>query len=152
MTHRACQIIDAVADAIKSTVPSNINVYAHRRESLAEDQDELPAISVDFGEDEPIGDDGSDKLDGTITSLLTVNVSGLASDIEESLLRRSLLQLRTHAHVAIKRNKDLGLPFVLDTHYGGANPPDVNVEGDTLIGELTSVWGVRYELRLDTPE
>ncbi len=152
MTHRADQIIDAVVDAIKSFVPSNIKVYPHRRMSLIDDQDELPAISVDYGEDEPIGDDGSEFLDGNIASLLTVNVTGLASEIEESLLRRSLLELRAHVHVAVKRNKDLGLPFVLDTHYGGANQPDVNVDGDTLIGELTSVWGVRYERNLNTPE
>ena len=151
MSHRAAQIIDAVAAAITATAPSGHKVFTHRRESLSEEQDELPAHSVDFGEDQPV-EAGSTHLDGTIGSLLTVNVTSVTTAVEEHLLRALLLEMRAEVHVAIKRTQDLELPFVIDTHYGGANPPEVDVSGDTLVGELTSVWGVRYEMPLHSPE
>lgn len=152
MTHRADQIIEAVTKAIESFVPSTIKVYAHRRLSLAEDQDELPAISVDFGEDQPTGDDGSSLMDGTIASLLTLNITGIATSFDEPQLRRQLLQIRAYVHGGIKQNHNVGLPFVIDTHYGGANPPEFDVSSDMLVGELTSAWGVRYEMNLNNPE
>ena len=116
MTHRADQIIDAVTDAINSFTPSTVKGYAHRRLSLSEDQDELPAITVDFGEDTPTGDDGSAGLEGMIESLLTVNVTGLAVAPDEPTLRRTLLELRAQAHVAIKKTADQGMDFGIDTH------------------------------------
>lgn len=152
MTHRADQIVDAIVDAIATWSPSTVKVYAHRRLSLSDDQDELPAISVDFGEDTPVGEEGSYLTDGTIQSLLTVNVTALATAVDEASLRRELLRLRAHVHVAINKVRGLGLPFVIDTHYGGANPPEVDVSGDAPIGELTTPWGVRYEMTLNTPE
>lgn len=152
MTHRVEQIIDAMTEVINSVTPSTVKVYAHRRLSLSEDQDELPAISVDFGEDQPADGDGSHDLGGTIQSLLTINVTGLVAATDEPTLRRKLLDLRTDVHIAINKNTGLGLPFVLDTHYGGANPPASDVSSEVIIGELTSVWGVRYEMNHDNPQ
>ena len=153
MTHRADQIIEAVAEAIRSVAPSTVNVYTHRRESLSEDENELPSISVDFGEDEPFaGPDAAFLTDGTIQSLLTVNVTGAATALDEVELRRTLLDLRSTAHIGVRRNAALGLPFVIDTHYGGANAPVVDVSGGWPVGELTAPWGVRYEMNPDSPE
>lgn len=152
MSHRADQVVDAAVDAIASFVPSTVSVYAHRRLSLAEDQDELPGITVDYGEDVPVASDGSDLLDGSIESLLTLNVTGIAIEFDEKNLRRKLLDLRSYVHQAIQANQGLQLPFVIDVHYGGALPPDISIEGDQLSGELTSQWGVRYEMKPNTPE
>jgi len=147
--HPANEIIEAVAEAIRAVAPSGVSVHVHRRDSLSEL--ELEAISVDFGDDEPLSDgEGAILLDGTIESVLTVNVTGAAKATDEKELRVKLLGLRTIAHIAIRRQRYL-LPFVTSTHYGGANPPDVNTEGDILFGELTSPWGVRYEMPGDGP-
>lgn len=151
MSHRADQIVEAVVAAIATSGPSTRKVFAHRRLSLSEEHDELPAHSVDFGEDTPI-DAGASFTDGTIASLLTVNVTHVAVAAEEHILRRLLLDMRAEVHIAIKAVRDLGLDFVIDTHYGGANPPEVDVTGTMLVGELTSVWGVRYEMPLHSPE
>lgn len=152
MTHRADQILEAVADAIRSVVDSTVNVYVHRRDSLSDGESELPAISVDYGTDDAIGD-GEDAflLDGTIESLLTVNLTAAAVATDSPELRRKLLELRTLGHRGIRRQVQL-LPFVKGTHYGGANEPDVNTEGEQIVGELTSPWFVRYEMDPDNPE
>ena len=157
MTHRADQIIEAAAEAIDSWTPSIVRVFTHRRESLAEDHDELPAISVDFGEDEPfdaadVSDGGAFLMDGTFQSLLTLNITGAALARDEPELRRELLKLRTYVHIGIRRHPTLSLPFVIDTHYGGANTPIVDTSGDIIVGELTAPWGVRYEMNPDSPE
>lgn len=152
MTHRAAQIIDAVTQAVSVHVPSGVRAYSHRRLTLSGDYDELPAITVDFGEDQPVDGPGSSELEGLIVSLLTVNVTAIVADPDEHQLRRRLLELRADVHRALMSNLDLGLAFVLDTHYGGASPPEFDVAGDQLVGELTSQWGVRYEMQLDNPE
>ena len=151
MTHRADQIIDAIASYVKAYSPSTVEVHTHRRLSLSCDE-ELPAISIDFGEDTPFAGDGSSMLDGTIESLLTVNVTAVASDVEERALRKKLLEMRTHVHRAIKTVRKLELEFVTGTLYGGALAPEVDVSGDAIIGELTSQWGVIYEMDEDNPE
>lgn len=152
MMHKADQIVDAVVSAIKANASSEVKVYAHRRLSLAEDQDELPGISVDFGEDTPVGEPGAYELDGTIHSLLTVNITSICIAETEEALRRQLLQLRALVHESLGLSPRLGLPFVIDLHYGGANPPDIDVSGETLAGELTAPWGVRYEMSRQSAE
>lgn len=153
MSHRADRIVDAIVSAIQGACPSSIRVYAHRRLTLSEDESQLPAISVDFGEDVPVNDDqGAYLMDGSLQSLLTVNITGIAVSVDEASIRRSLLDMRSLVHIGIKGNSNLGLPFVIDTHYGGANPPEVDISSDKLVGELTSAWGVRYEMNLLSPE
>jgi len=152
MTHRAEQIIVAARGEIEAFAPSSIAVFAHRRLSVGIDNDELPAISVDFGEDVPVGDQGAYDLDGELQSLLTLNVTAVVTDVEEGALRSRLLELRAEIHRALRRNRGLSLPFVMDVLYGGSLAPDIDVSGETLIGELTSQWGVRYSMHNDTPE
>lgn len=152
MTHRADQIIDAVVAFIALEVDSDVSVYAHNRLSLSAEQDQVPAISVDFGEDVPYTGDGAGTLDGTIESLLTVNITCLATAPLEELLRRQLLALRASAHRGVKATRDLGLSFVTRTFYGGANPPEIDASVDPIIGELVCPWGVLYETSETDPE
>jgi len=148
--HRADQIIDAIVLRIKEHADGQFQVFAHRRYSL--DEEDCPAISVDFGEDVPTGDSGYADLSGLVESLLTVNVTGVVFEVEEPLVRRQLLALRAASHIAIKSVSSIGLAFVQGVHYGGANPPDVDAEGDMIAGELTSSWGIQYEMKPNTPE
>ena len=150
--HRADQIVDAVVTAIRAWGPGSVRVFAHRRLSLNQDEAELPAISVDYGEDVPADDLDAFDMSGNIGSLLTVNVTGLVMNHDEKEVRRLLLELRALVHAAINRTNNLELAFVSGIFYGGALPPEVDVANDQVIGELTSQWGIRYRMTINSAE
>jgi hypothetical protein len=148
VTHRAGQIVDAIAELLAARVSSTIKVFKHRRLSLADDQGELPAISVDFGEDQPAGDQ---PLRG-INSVLNVVITGVAVAPTEDELREKLLVMREasddlmdeHMHQIQPR---LGLTFVYGIGYGGAAAPDINADDESIVGSLASNWNVGYRMR-----
>jgi hypothetical protein len=148
MTHRANQIVDAMVSIIDTAAsPLGIHVYPHRRFSLAGDQDELPAISVDFGEDSP----QHELTGGYFDSLLTCMVTAVAEAPEEQDLKLELLDLRRKAHVALMADRKLGLEFVVNTLYAGAEAPQIEAAGETIQGALTSVWQVYYRMNISDP-
>lgn len=149
MTHRADQIIDAIVTAISAQVyATGVKVFAHRRYSLAADQDELPAISVDFGEDNPVD---VDETGGYFDSLLSVPITSIVALPEEADVRAELLDLRRQSHIALMSDRTVGLSFVINTHYGGAEPPEIDVDGDLVVGSLTGVWIVYYRMNISDP-
>lgn len=144
-------IVGAVASALENNVGASYNVYENRGISLDYADNELPAMSVDYGEDSPLEDRGQDTLDGQVRSVVTITVTCVAADDEEPELRGRLLAMRQAVHDAIRVDRRLGLAYVLDTYYGGAQPPQTADEGETLIGALVCVWGVLYEFNVDAP-
>lgn len=148
--HRADQIIAAVANLIRTAAPSTISVFEHRRLSVDADQDELPAISVDFGPDSPLDDDGASNL-SFIDSLLTVNTTSVAESFEEQDLKSQLLDMRRRIHIGIMSDRSLGLPFVVDTRYQGAEEPEYSTQSEFLSGSLSSAWAVHYRMNIADP-
>jgi hypothetical protein len=148
MSHRADQILEAVAAAVLQQVQAEgVKVFTHRRLTLQDDQDELPAISVDFGEDVPAREENTQFID----SILNVEVTGCVAAEDEVELRQMMLHLRRQAHVAITADETLGLSFVVNAAYGGAQAPEVDVGGDPLIGTLTAPWLFYYRMNRDDP-
>ncbi len=149
MTHRAEQILTAVRDAISARVAaSGVNVYTHRRLSLDPEQDETPAISVDYGEDRR----ADAQTLGMIASLLSVEVTAIVADAEERDVRSRMLELRAEIHRAVMADPQLGLrEFVVSTYYGGASAPEVDTDGEQIIGALQSTWVVHYRMDLTDP-
>lgn len=150
MTHRAEQIVDAAVAAIKASAPTSINVYSHRRIGLSEAANDLPAISVEFGEDRPLDPDGASNI-AFIDSLLELNVIGIAAAVEEQDLKADLLALRSEIHVALMADRTLGLAFVADVRYGGAEAPDIDTEIDLLVGSISTQWFVHYRMNISDP-
>lgn len=147
--HRALQIIDAVAGLVRARVEAGgTKVFTHRRYSLAGDQDELPAISVDFGEDQR----ADSVFIGAIDSVLAVQVTAVSQDPDEKALRLKLMELRTESHRAVMADQRLGIgSVVVTTFYGGASAPDIGTDGEQHVGELTSTWLVRYRMAPTDP-
>lgn len=147
MSHRAQQIVDALVSLIDTQVASKgVKVYAHRRLSLSQDQDELPAISVDFGEDDAQLEDNRD-----FHSLLDCEITSIVVGYDETDLKTQLLDYRRDSHIAITADRTLGLSFVTRALYAGANEPEYVTDGEMFIGSLTSVWGVAYRMDIDDP-
>jgi hypothetical protein len=147
--HRAEQIVDAVAALVQAKVEaSGVKVFTHRRLSLAADQDELPAISVDFGPDER----ASTVIIGRIGSVLTVPITSIVQMPAEPEVKTELMRLRREAHRAVMADPKLGLStFVLDTTYGGAEDPEIEVDTENVIGALTSNWLIYYMMNVADP-
>ena len=148
MAHRAAQVIDAIAALVLARVGPSVKVFTHRRFTLDPEQDELPAITVDYGEDRKAD---SSTL-GSITSLLSVECTAVVVAPLEADLRATLLELRAQIHRAVMANHRLGLPDIVSTtFYGGASAPGIDAEGEQLVGELTSTWLVLYDMSLSDP-
>jgi hypothetical protein len=149
VTHRAAQIIEAVASAVRTRVSaSGAKVYEHRRLSLSLEQDEMSAYSVDFGEDRRLDSQFMQMID----SELAVQVTALVEKPTEAETREALLDMRREQHRAVMIAPRLGLQdFVIATRYGGAEAPEFLTDGENIIGALTSIWLVHYRMELTDP-
>jgi len=148
MTHRAEQIIDQVVELVPSTA---FAVFKHRRNSLSESDQELPAISVDVGEDAPLDDDGASNI-AFYDSLLTIEITAFAREADEPDLVKHLMKIRAIVHRALMADRALALDFVIDTRYGGAGAAEIQSAGDMLAGRYTSRWFVHYRMNITDPE
>lgn len=147
MAHRAEQIIDAIVSRLRASATLGIasaNVFEHRSLSLSDDQGEMPALTVNYGEDEAA--DEITMLDGTIGSLLEILTKAYVIGDDEVSVRRALLDVRTETHKAINLLQTLGLSFVVRVAYGGAAAPEIDTEGGRCIGAQESRWAVLYHL------
>lgn len=148
MTHRANKIIEAVASALESRVLRlGHKVFTHRRLSLASEEDQLPAHSVDFGADER----AQSVFMGSIDSVLTVKTTAVMSAATEQDLRLALLAARREQHRAVMADPKQGLDFIVTTFYGGADEPEILTDGESLVGVLTSSWLVHYRMNVSDP-
>lgn len=146
--HRADQIVDAVVSALTSSASIAADIYAHRTLSISEDDGEVPAISVTYGEDASAG---GEQITGLLYSTLTLEVTAYAAGDDEESVRRELLQMRAQIHAALMADNRFGLSFVHHTFYDGATAPRIS-KGERLLGDLTSTWRVRYEMNFASPE
>lgn len=147
MTHRILQIVDRVA-ALHSA--DTARVFKNRRQSLSEKEQELPATSIDIGEDTALDDDGASNF-SFLDSIATIAVTHRAKADNEEALLAELIRLRTETHVALMADRSLGLAFVIDTRYAGAQEPAIDEPNDAIAGSLTSIWRVHYRMNITDP-
>jgi len=147
--HRGYRVFKAAVTAITARVrPSGTHVYEHRVLSVDEQQDELPAISVDYGEDRPATYETINSFD----SMLSIDAAVMTRAPTESELHEKLWELREEAHIALmETNGTLGLDFVITTVYGPVSAPEVSARGEQLVGVLRSNWLVHYRMNRTDP-
>lgn len=150
MTHPVQTILDECASRTEARVqPKGTHVYKHRGDTLDAEQDELPAISFDYGDDSP---DDEQPL-AAIRSVLTVECRALVKAPTEKEVREKLIELRGEIHRAVMADRTLGHgQFVIGIAYGGASAPEIDATGDEVVGEQVSTWLVRYGMGLTDPE
>jgi hypothetical protein len=153
MSHRADQIVDRVVEILQDfpdlDIPSQ-NIFAHRTLSLSEEDGELPAATVNEGEDSPVSEIGTDNL-AFIDSVLAIAVRTLARARTEAEIRRVLGDHRRFVHKALMVDQSLGLPFVIGIRYGGATAAEIDTESELASGARTSIWGVHYRMNITDP-
>lgn len=150
MSHRAQQIIDAMAANLGVSAATLGPVFVNRSLSLSEAEREVPCVSVNYGADTPLNALGASNL-SFIDSLIEVSVTAYASDDNEQSLLGKLLDARRLVHVDLLADRSQGLSFVIDTRYGGAPVPDTNSTAERIVGSLASTWFVHYRMNLLDP-
>lgn len=148
MSHRAQQIAEAVKTALAANSSLGATAYLHRAASL--DGDEIPAVSVRIGADTPTGEFGADNF-AYIDSVLELVIEASVESIDEPTAIGSLLDIRRQVHITIMADRTLGLSFVMDTRYGGANEPQIDVASDQPVARLEMRYGVFYRMNISDP-
>ena len=149
MTHRAQQVLDAVA-ALESAEsgPSGVHVFTHRRLSLDPGQDQLPAKSVDYGDlSVDMKDPDEEYFDCTLGVLVTI----LEMSDEERTLRESLMSLAVQSQKAITSVPLLNLDFVNDVIFLGWTAPEIDASGEKLVGQIVCSWQIKFRMQFEDP-
>jgi hypothetical protein len=147
MAHRVQQIIDAAATVMRANASLQATVEVNRVRSLGEDQGETPALTINYGGDSPDEAQNQSNFASAIELEFAAYVSG---DTEPEVLE-SLVEMRRQVHRSIMADFTLGLPFVWDITYGGADKP-ATVQAERMLGAQTSRWTFRYLMDSDDPE
>jgi hypothetical protein len=153
MSHRAEQIVEAmqaVIAAFSGLAINAENVHVHRTLTLGEDSNELDAITVNMGDDDPVSEFGTDNF-SVIDSILTVPVVAYCKGTDEINTRRALTVLRRQVHQALMADATLALSFVIATRYAGATAPEIDTSGDSCAAKQESRWRVQYRMNITDP-
>ena len=154
MSHRAEQVVDAAQSRLQAhALLAGVNVLQHRVLSLSSLDQELPAVSITLGDDEPLDEDGSSNLaffDSQQTLIFRIVVKGEPQDDEQHVIS-ALQNLRRSIHVALMVDDSLALAFVIGTRYGGADAPQLEVQDEHLTGILDCRWLVHYRMNIADP-
>lgn len=148
MSHRVQQILDAAAAAFQANANLRATVEVNRVRSLSEEQAEFPALTVNYGTDSPtevVGD--FESIGSALELILTAFFVG---ETEQEVLE-GLLSLRTQTHISLMADQSLGLSFVSQITYGGADAP-VLQQAERMLGAQTFRWTPHYTMNIDSPE
>ena len=148
--HRAQQIVDAIVATLQADVSLGWHVYKQRLSSLDPGELELPAVSVTFGADRPLSPLGATVL-LFLDSLLELKIAVMDQKGDELDLTNSLVAMRTRVHANLMLDRTQGLPFVIDTRYGGADPIDATDRETQFAGVQVSSWPVHYRMNIADP-
>lgn len=150
MPHRAMQILDAVETLLTANASLGAAVHKQRAETLSQEEQEVPAVAISMGDDDPAGDLGAVNLT-FLDSLLSLNCTAVATAPNEPELIAALLELRRQIHVTLMADRSLGLGFVIDVRYQGAVAPEINTAGKYMVGRLETRWAVHYRMNTTDP-
>ncbi len=140
--HRAEQIVDAIVARFKAQADIGVNpanIFANRSLSLGDDQGEIPAITVNFGDDER--DDFSQA--GAIWSDLEIEIA-LFNRAPEDQIKHLLLEMREKVEYALAIDQNIGLAFVLQMKWENAIKPKIDSSSELTAGEVTVNYRVKY--------
>jgi len=155
VSHRVEQIVDKVQAILQaSALFAEISVLQHRSLSLSNEDQELPAVSITLGSDDPLDDDGQTNLnvfDSLQALIFRIVAAGDDQDTEEHIIA-TLQGLRRAIHVALMADDGLGLAFVIGTRYGGADAPHIEAQQERLVGTLDCRWSVHYRVNIADPQ
>jgi hypothetical protein len=150
MPHRAIQILDAIDALLAANSNLGAAVFKQRAETLSYGEQELPAVAVMMGDDDPPNELGAVNLT-FLDSLLAVTCSAVNTAASEPELIAALLEMRRQIHITLMADRTLGLGFVIDVRYQGAVTPEINTAGEYMVGRVDTRWAVHYRMNTTDP-
>ncbi len=143
MATRIEQLIDALVTVLEADV--NITVGSvHRSRVEAFSDAELPAYSIEIGEDSPLGELGPDNvafIDWAQQIFIDCYAKSIAVNIDAVFLT-----MRSNVHRSLMADHTQGLNFVTTTIPDGADEPVLDDSGE----QKTSVYRTNWVFRLRT--
>ena len=163
--HRVQQILNAIQAELLDSNAFGDRVYLQRDIALSELEQELPAVCVFMGPNEPLVEYTSDSLipaDGLLADdglqsfdfRLTVIITVVAAAAKESDVLVELLVLDSAVQASVMAARMHGLDeFVIGTApKGHPEGPQIEAGGERIAGSLESRYGVDYQLQATTSE
>lgn len=135
-----------LAETIMQTVQSVLNaslaanVYRGRVDSF--NDDELPAVVVFQGAEEPASESGRMNL-AFMDQLLTVRTECAARTTQENI-ETDLNELRRQVHAVLMAENALNLAYVIDIIPAGVDEPVIDGSSDKFTGTMVLNWVVYY--------
>ena len=143
MTTAVEQLIDALVTTLEAS--PNITAGSVYRSRVAPFSDtELPAYSIEIGQDVPMSDLGPDNvafIDWEQAIFIDCYAKSVATNIDAIFLT-----MRNYVHVALMADYKQGVSFVITTIPAGAEEPVLDDSGE----QKTMVYRVNFIFRLRT--
>lgn len=140
MTHRAEQIMAAITAKLTGLTTTRSNVFRSRSYPFAEDQ--LPALAIYQGPDEPLDEYGARSfglIDSALEITVAINIKG-----QEEGLDTELNKIRREVHVALMADYQQGLDFVIQTIPQGAGDVSISSDSELATSTLETSWEIHY--------
>lgn len=150
--HREEQVLQAAKALIEAEDGIAAAVYSHRTLPLNAEDQELPAIVVNKGSDEPGSEFGYSDM-AFVDSVAELQITLYAQGDSQEQVDSELDRLRVAVHAALlQAPRTLGLSFVMGIRYGGAQAPEYSDEGSPLAGRRVCAFSIHYRMNLTDPE
>lgn len=143
--HRAEQILVAVKAAVTGLTTTGDRVYRARVAPVSDEQ--LPCLLVYMGPDDP--QDPEDRSMRHFDSVLTVKVAAVVKNAAAQV-DTVLNQIRKEVEIALGADTGLGLAWVIDSGFVGADEPDLG-ENDRPVASQVLRWEVLYRRSYEDP-
>jgi hypothetical protein len=141
--HKAQLIINEIYTRLLTLVDSKVVLEVMK--NRADVPDDVPAIAVRMGSDEPDNQNAS-----FIDSSLIVNTDIYVITTEQELDEKTLA-IRLEIHKKLMADYNLGLGFVTQITPLGQSEPDYNGEGEQYAGATRLSWRVSYRSNILDP-
>lgn len=143
--HRAEQVMEAVLAIVTGLVSTGVRVYRGRVAPVRDE--DLPALLVNMGADRPV--EPADRTMQHFDSILRVTVTPVVKT-SSAQVDTLLNQIRLEAEIALAADPRLGLAWVIDSGFVGADEPDLG-ENDRQVASQGLQWEVLYRRSYEDP-
>lgn len=147
--HRAQQVLVAAKTQLDTDI-SDASVFRRRLTSFSTDLQQVPAINVACGPDNPKGERGFELI-GSFDSELALFIEIYAKNSDPETLEDELLDLRKQVHQSLMGSSRLGLDFVVDIYPAAAEQPEYETDGQADTGRIVLTWIVEYRSSVNDP-
>jgi hypothetical protein len=141
--HKAQLIINEINTRLNVLIPAGVVLEVMKNRTDV--PDELPAVAVRMGPDEPENQNAT-FIDSSLIIYTDIYVITTAQDLDEKTLA-----IRLEVHKKLMVDYNLGLGFVTQITPLGQSEPDYNGEGEQYAGATRLSWRVSYRSNVVDP-